>query len=198
MKILVATSNPSKLSMFRYILKGYKVIDRKSLGLENVRVEETGKNAKENALLKARYFCGKTGLVTLADDAGIEIDALNGEPGYQSKRWGGRFSEDVDDDEWLNYFLKRMENVPMEKRTGKYRACWAVATPDQREFTKEITLEFMLGEKPHLPYMPAWPISALMINIEHKKYFKDLPDEQRFKSLKEQFEEWDILGKVFR
>ncbi len=112
-EILVATSNNYKKEQFEYLFKDY------DLGIKALqdlpfkeKPEEDKETARENALLKARFWAEKVNIPVLADDAGLEIDALNGEPGVKARRWGGLFSDTVSDEEWLSYLLKRMSGVP--------------------------------------------------------------------------------------
>jgi XTP/dITP diphosphohydrolase len=89
MKILVATNNSGKQAEFEKILSDFKfeVIFPKDIGLEEFDVDETGETFKENSFLKAEAFAQESGLLTLADDSGLEIAALNGAPGVHSKRF---------------------------------------------------------------------------------------------------------------
>src|SRR3990167_9592915 len=112
MKLLVATTNPGKLAEIRRFLTDIPVelVSLKDVGIAD-SVEETGKTFEENAILKAKFYAQKSGLPTLADDGGFEIDALNGEPGVKSHRWADP-SQENDDETLINYTLKRLENVP--------------------------------------------------------------------------------------
>ena len=90
-------------------------------------VEETGKTLEENACLKAVSLAEESGLLSLADDSGLEVDALGGEPGPMSARYAGTGATDKDR---VNYLLKRMEGIPPHKRTARFRCVIAVAKPD--------------------------------------------------------------------
>ena len=94
--------------------------------------EETGGTFEENALLKARYYVERSGLLTLADDSGLEVDVLNGGPGIYSARYGGPGASDADRVEKL---LKALEGVPWEQRTAKFRCVVALVSPDGTEDT---------------------------------------------------------------
>ena len=87
-KLLIATTNPGKLSEINRFLGDLPVelVGLKDAGITDA-VEETGSTFEENAILKAKYYCKKSGLPTLADDGGFEIDALDGQPGVKSHRW---------------------------------------------------------------------------------------------------------------
>jgi XTP/dITP diphosphohydrolase len=129
MKLLVATNNPGKLKEYRDLLRGLPV---EITGLQEEGIdfepEETGSTFEENAALKARAFAARSGLPTLADDSGLEIDALGGAPGVHSARYGGaRRGEDVYRYEMV---LRQLEGVPLAKRTARFRCVVAVALPD--------------------------------------------------------------------
>jgi len=99
----------------------------------------------ENALGKARAVTAATGLLALAGDSGIEVDALDGRPGVLSARYGG---EGLTDSERNALMLRELEGVPAVRRTARYRAVVAVSAPDGREVTMEGTVEGILLEAP--------------------------------------------------
>ena len=117
-KLLIATTNPGKLDEIKRFLGDLPVelVALKDVGIID-GVEETGKTFEENAILKAKYYCKKSGLPTLADDGGFEIDALGGEPGVKSHRWIHKDREDTDE-ELIEYTLKKMRGLPRAKRGG--------------------------------------------------------------------------------
>jgi XTP/dITP diphosphohydrolase len=118
-KIVFATGNKGKLKEIREILKdtGYDVVSMKEAGCD-VPIAENGKTFEENSLIKARTVEKACGEITLADDSGLEIDALNGEPGIYSARWmGEETSYDIKNTE----ILKKMKDVPEEKRNRALR-----------------------------------------------------------------------------
>ena len=93
-------------------------------------VEETGETFEENARLKARAFCAASGLPSLADDSGIEVDALDGRPGVRSARYGG---DGLDDADRTQLLLDELAGVPEEQRTCRYRVVLVLARPDGSE-----------------------------------------------------------------
>lgn len=123
MQLLIATKNPGKFTEISEVLNSLpiKLLSLKDLNISD-EVEEHGATHEENAILKARYFLKKTGLPTLGEDSGINIDAFPGELGVQTRRWGGL--EKATDKEWIKYFLEQMEDVPNEKRGAKF-VCFA-------------------------------------------------------------------------
>ncbi len=135
MKLLVATKNAHKLKEMREILNipGLKLISL--LEVENPpEIVEDGSTFKENALIKARTVANSLSCWAMADDSGIEVDALKGEPGVHSARFGG---EDLSDAQRNRLLLQRLEGVPMEKRTARFRCVMAVVSPDGEEFVAE-------------------------------------------------------------
>lgn len=126
-RLLIATTNPHKIREFREILVGlpYELATPLDLGL-SIEVEETGATFAENAALKATAWADAAHMLALADDSGLEIDALGGEPGIYSARWAG---EDISYEERFRILLARLADVPAERRTARYRAAIAVAEP---------------------------------------------------------------------
>ncbi len=121
-KIVLASGNAGKLREFQQLLSGcgFEVLPQSDFFSENA--EETGLTFVENAILKARYACEKTGLPALADDSGIEVDALNGRPGIYSARYAGEGANDANNNAKL---LQELHGVPTEKRTARYYAVLA-------------------------------------------------------------------------
>lgn len=101
----------------------YQIVTPRELGL-SLEVPETGETLEENAWIKARAYAGAGNLVTLADDSGLEVDALGGAPGVRSKRFAG---EDASDAERINLLLEKLKNVEWEKRTARFRCVMAIA-----------------------------------------------------------------------
>jgi len=131
-KLLIGTNNPGKLAEYRTLLRGipFDIVNPRDIGI-TADIKETGKTFTENACLKATTLAKQTGLLTLADDSGIEVDALGGEPGVMSARYAG---ENATDSDRVKFLLNKMRNVPWEKRTARFRAVIAVATPEGRTY----------------------------------------------------------------
>ena len=107
--------------------------------------EETGSSYADNALIKARAGARATGATSLADDSGIEVDALDGGPGLFSARWGGH---DVDDAGRNALMLERLRGVPTARRTARYRCVIAIVEPDGRERVVEGSCEGRIADAP--------------------------------------------------
>jgi XTP/dITP diphosphohydrolase len=122
--LVIATSNTHKLEEIIYILNG---VFKEILSLKNFPelgpIRETGTSFRENALLKARTFYRHTGLLTLADDSGLEVDALKGAPGIYSARFAGREHDYAANNRKL---LQELKNVPDEKREAQFRCVVAM------------------------------------------------------------------------
>jgi len=129
-QLLVATSNTGKLREYRSLLDGlpFKLISLKELAIE-ASIEETGASLEENARTKATAASRLSGLLALADDSGLEVDALGGEPGVRSARYAG---ENADDEERVRYLLSKLADVPWEKRQARFRCVIAIAELDGR------------------------------------------------------------------
>ncbi|QFG02615.1 RdgB/HAM1 family non-canonical purine NTP pyrophosphatase [Tepidiforma bonchosmolovskayae] len=126
-RIVLATNNPGKVREFRRLLEpaGWAVLTPRELGVE-FTVEEDGTSYAENAAKKAQACADATGMLALADDSGIEVDALGGGPGIYSARFGG---PGLDDAGRTRLLLERLAGVPEGQRTARYRAVVALAWP---------------------------------------------------------------------
>ena len=129
--LLIATNNAHKVTELRRILGEADVtlVTPADAGIE-LDVEETGETFEENARLKARAFCAASGLPSLADDSGIEVDALGGRPGVRSARYGG---DGLDDTDRTQLLLDELADVPEERRACRYRVVLVLARPDGSE-----------------------------------------------------------------
>ena len=128
-KLLLATNNKAKMREYKSLLQGlpYEVVTLAEQGITTV-VDEAGESLEENARLKATALAAESQLLSLADDSGLEVDALGGEPGPLSARYAGEGASDI---ERINYLLARLKDVPEEKRTACFRCVIAIATPDE-------------------------------------------------------------------
>ena len=127
-KLLLATNNQGKIREYRSLLRGlpYDLVTLAEQGVTTV-VDEVGDSLEENARLKATILAAESRLLALADDSGLEVDVLGGEPGRLSARYAG---ENASDEDRVNYLLKRLEGVPCERRTACFQCIIAVADSD--------------------------------------------------------------------
>ncbi|MFH0847870.1 MAG: XTP/dITP diphosphatase [Chloroflexota bacterium] len=126
-KLLLATNNRGKVREYRSLLDDLplQLVTPAEAGITTV-VDEVGESLEENARLKAVALAAESGLLALADDSGLEVDALGGEPGPLSARYAGKGASDRDR---VSYLLSRLEGVPWEKRTARFRCVIALAIP---------------------------------------------------------------------
>lgn len=126
-KLLIATNNHHKIVEFHRLLEHlpFTLVTPRDIGID-LNVEETGETFEANALLKARAFANASGLPSLADDSGIEVDALNGRPGVRSARYGG---ENLNDEGRVQLLLSEMLSVPDAERACRYRVVLAFVDP---------------------------------------------------------------------
>ncbi len=129
MKVVLASKNPHKLVEIRQITDkfGFDLILQSELGFD-LDVEETGTTFEENSLIKAKAVMEATGLPAIADDSGICVDALHGEPGIYSARYG--FDDSLDDWGRLQLLLKNTEHVPDDQRQAQFVCVITFITPD--------------------------------------------------------------------
>jgi XTP/dITP diphosphohydrolase len=145
-RLLLATNNPGKAAEYRALLEGcgWELVTPRDLGL-NLEVEEAGTDYAENARMKAEAFAKGSGLVALADDSGIEVDALGGAPGPLSARFGG---DDISDRQRVALLLERLKGVPPERRSARFRCLIAVARPEGQVSLFEGQCEGRVAEEP--------------------------------------------------
>ena len=125
-ELLLATNNPGKASEYGTLLQGlpYKLVTLAERGLGSI--DEVGESLEENARLKAVAGAEQSHLLTLADDSGLEVDALGGEPGPLSARYAGEGASDSDRG---SYLLSKLKDVPWSERSARFRCVIALATP---------------------------------------------------------------------
>ncbi|OGO01889.1 MAG: non-canonical purine NTP pyrophosphatase, RdgB/HAM1 family [Chloroflexi bacterium RBG_13_52_14] len=126
-KLLVATNNKGKLREYADLLKGlhFELTTLSEQGITE-DVEESGSSLEQNAVHKATAYVNLSGLITLADDSGLEVDALGGEPGPLSRRYAG---ENASDKERNDFLLVKLRDVPWEQRKARFRCIIAIAKP---------------------------------------------------------------------
>jgi XTP/dITP diphosphohydrolase len=149
--LVIATNNPGKLREFAALLDGcgFELTTPRDLGYE-FNVDESGATFAENAKLKALAAARLTGLTALADDSGLEIDALGGRPGIFSARYAGgdRTPDGMDEREQCRIVLAEMAGVPEERRAARFRCVIAVATPAGDVVYADGVFEGRIGYEP--------------------------------------------------
>jgi len=127
-RLLLATTNPGKIREYRLLLAGvgYQIVTLSEQGITEA-VTEQGESYEQNAGIKAAAYAKLSRLITLADDSGIEVDALKGKPGVHSARFAGKKATDADR---VARLLARLSGVPPDKRTAHFKCVIAIATPE--------------------------------------------------------------------
>jgi XTP/dITP diphosphohydrolase len=172
-ELLLATNNKGKLEELRVLLEGAPVdlVSPAQIGLK-LDINESGKTYAANARLKALAFAQASGLLTLADDSGLEVDALGGAPGVLSSRYAGLGASDK---KRVAFLLSKIEDVPWEKRTAQFRCVMAIATPDGEIKTSSGTCKGIITLFPQgdngFGYDPIFYVP------EFKKTMAELPPE---------------------
>ncbi len=143
MKIVIATGNAGKMKEIKSIFNNseYEVVSMKEEGI-SADVDENGATFEENALIKAREIAKISGNIVLADDSGLEVDALNKEPGIYSARYMG---EDTPYSIKNANIIERLEGVEFEKRTARFVCAVAAVYPDGKELVVRETMEGYIG-----------------------------------------------------
>jgi XTP/dITP diphosphohydrolase len=148
-KLLLATRNKGKVEEFRRILEDIAAGQIELVGLDQFPnlhdVDETGSTFEENALLKALEMCEASGIPAIADDSGLCVDYLNGDPGIFSARWAGTHGDDKANTEKV---LAALVDVPDEKRSAHFTCVAALALPDGRTHVEEAKFEGWILHEP--------------------------------------------------
>ncbi|MHB1017050.1 MAG: RdgB/HAM1 family non-canonical purine NTP pyrophosphatase [Coriobacteriia bacterium] len=146
-RVIVATGNRGKLDEIRSALDfpGWEFVTAADLGAETLEVEETGDTFEANARLKARAYHEVFGIAALADDSGLEVDALQGAPGVYSSRYAGADATDADNNVKL---LAALADVPQDGRTARFRSAIVLIGEDGVETVAEGSCEGSIGFEP--------------------------------------------------
>lgn len=143
-KLVIASSNQGKITEIKAILKDMEIeiLSMKDVFNKNIEIEENGTTFKENALIKAQAISSAINLPVLADDSGLEVDALDKQPGVYSARFLG---EDTSYDVKNQYILDKLKDVPEAQRTARFVCVVAAVFPDGETFTRRGTIEGIIG-----------------------------------------------------
>ncbi len=147
MQFIIATGNAHKLLELERILAplGIDAVSTKTLGISLDDVEETGETFEENAYIKAKAACDKTGLPAVADDSGLCVDALNGQPGVYSARYAG---ENATDGQRIEKLLENLQDVPKEHRTARFVSAVCCVWPNGDTLSVRGECEGTIGFSP--------------------------------------------------
>ncbi len=177
--LLIATSNLNKAWEIKKILKDIP-LEVKTLKdfFEIEPPEETGKTFFENAFIKARYYAEKTGHLCLADDSGLEVDALGGAPGVYSSRFAGKNATDEKNNKKL---LEVLKNVPVEKRTARFVCVIVVYHPSGKYIKAEGVWEGRIAFEPRGSFGFGYDPLFLVSEYDYKKTSAELNPEEKNK-----------------
>ena len=175
-KILVATHNFGK---FKELMEVLEELPFKFVSLNDEKitedVEETGSTYAENAMIKAEFFGKMTGLPTISDDSGIHIDALQGELGVKTRRWGA--GAKASDQEWLDYFLKRMSTE--ENRRAEFVTTIAFWRPHKKILTFDGQCLGQILDRPQCELEPGIPLSSVFLPDGKDKVYSQMTKEEK-------------------
>ena len=181
-KLLIATTNPGKFAEIKKYLSDLPIelLSLADLGIKE-KVVEDGKTFKENAIKKAKFYGKISGLPTIADDGGLEIDILNGEPGVKSRRWINGL--DASDEDLINYTLKKLEGMLLDKRGAQLRTVIALVLANGKVYTSEGVVRGLISEKPYEKRTAGFPFRSLLYLPEIGKFYHkdDLTPKENLK-----------------
>lgn len=176
-KLVIGTHNSGKYEELRNLFEqyGFDCLSLKDVGIEQ-DIEETGKNYKENAILKAKTYAQMSGLLTAAGDSGMSVAALNGEPGIRSRNLKGKKRNT--DQELIDYIMEKMENVPANQRSAKLVAAIAICDPAGQCFVEEAYTEGEITNEVDTKRIEGYPFRSLFRLKSPNKMFCHLNDDE--------------------
>lgn len=185
-KLIISTSNQKKVDEITYILKDLpiEILSKKDIGLEGLNVIENGNTLEENSRIKAKALADKVDYIIMADDSGLFVDILNGDPGVYSSRYSG---EEGNDEKNNKKLLKELKDISLENRKAKFMSVIVLITEDKEELVVEGqckgTISFELKGNKGFGYDPLFTPEG------YSKTFGELGEEvknkisHRFKAL---------------
>jgi XTP/dITP diphosphohydrolase len=182
-RLLIATTNPAKLAEYRLLLRGF-ALQPISLDEAGIRAQapETGDTFVANARMKAAFYFERAGIPTLADDGGLEVDALGGAPGVRSHRWLGEIGMGTSGDRQLaEEVVRRMATVEAGRRTARIRAAAAlVLLRDGKmyESVAEAALEGVIAQRVYPTIRAGFPYRAVLFLPARGRYLAELSEDE--------------------
>jgi XTP/dITP diphosphohydrolase len=184
--LLVATTNPAKLEEYRLLLRehGLEPLSLAQAGVDDHTPAEDGATFAENALHKARFYFVRAGMPTLADDGGLEVDALGGEPGLRSHRWLEGSVDATGDDldrALAEEVIRRMEGVEPPRRSARIRAAVALVFHSHGSISErlsEAAVEGVIADRVWPRTRPGFPFRAVLFLPKQGCYLAELPDNE--------------------
>jgi XTP/dITP diphosphohydrolase len=177
MKIVFATKNPGKLIEMNELMVGLdvEVASAKDCGVKGSAVED-GKTFEDNALKKALFVLEQIQDWSLAEDAGLCAEALNGKPGVHSARWAG---ENAGNEQILDHLLEVMKDIPIEKRSGYFENALVLAAPDKRNWVFKGRVDGVVALKPRGKPRPKLPYDQIFIPDGYDKTFAEMTSQEK-------------------
>ncbi len=178
MKVLIATTNPAKFFDLKNALKdtGLQFVSLADLQVKEFFREE-GKTFEENARKKALFYAQKTNMVTIADDGGLEIKVLKGEPGVKTRRWID--NQESSDEQLIKYTLLRMRRYQGKDRQAQLRAVICLALPSGQTYQVEGKIQGIIATRPYKTFKKGFPFDALLYLPARGKYYYQLKYEDK-------------------
>jgi XTP/dITP diphosphohydrolase len=179
-ELLIATTNSAKFAEYRVLLRGsgLKLVSLRDAGIDK-HAPESAPTFAENARIKAAFYFVQSGMPTLADDGGLEVDALGGAPGVLSHRWLGNT---VNDDRRLaEEVIRRMTGIESARRGARLRAAVAVIYTDRgvvRESVAEAALEGIIAERCYPVVRIGFPYRSVLYLPERSCYLAEIAEEE--------------------
>ena len=168
-KLLIATRNHGKVGEFKEFLKElpFKIVSLQDLGIRE-DIEESGKTYKENSQKKALFFAKISSLPTIADDGGIEIAALNNEPGVRTRRWLGHH---MSDEEIISHMVKISKELPDNNRKASFKTIVTLAFPDGKCWSVSGEVEGEISKTPKVSFMKGYPFRSFFYLPQINKFY---------------------------
>ena len=170
-KLLIATTNPGKLREYKEFLADLPVqlVSLSDVGIID-DIEETGKTYKENSQTKALFYARKSGFPAISDDGGIEIKALNNEPGIKSRRWLGY---EATDEDLVNHMMKVSKELPENNRKAMFKLVVSFALPNGKVWSRMGKVQGIIAKKPHMKLLHGYPYRSFFYLPDVQKYYHE-------------------------
>lgn len=177
-KLLIATKNPGKIHELSLFLKDLPVVSLRDIGIDD-DVDEDGNTFEENSQKKALFYATRSGLPSLSDDGGLEIDALNGQPGVKSRRWLGY---EAGDEELKNHLRSVIDSLPEDNRTARFTTVVSFALPNGNVWSHRGEVTGMLLDNGRTKDIEGYPFRSYFFLPQINKYYYETeltPDERK-------------------
>lgn len=173
-KLLIATRNKGKLKEISNFLSDLKITTVSLSDINSAEeVKEDGNTYEENSKKKAKFFAKLSSLPTIADDGGIEIDALNGGPGIKSRRFFGKNNRESTDEEIIKEMQKLSLSLSKNERGAKFKVVLTLALPDGKTWSVRGEVKGIIKDKPYLKLLHGYPYRSFFYLPKIKKYYHE-------------------------